>query len=268
MTRSDILKIADELYGLPPAEFTPARAEAMSAAKGTDLAPLIKALRKPSMTAWLVNVLVRNQPDDIDQLIEVGAALREAQADGDGGRLRALSGRRRQLVAELSANASTGHRVSDSVARELQTTLDAAVLDPGAAGAIRSGRLIRALTATGVDPVELAAAVALPDQLPAIARVQLRSVPDAEPTIVTRPERPDLEAARARIALAERAVVRTQAALTSNTAKIEQAQANLDDAAKALDAATKALARAKTEHQSAVHARDSAQRVLRRAESR
>ncbi len=275
MNGEEITQVADELYALAPAEFTAARAKALSAAKGTDLAPAIKALRKPSTSAWLINTLARRQPDDLDQLIEVGSALREAQLNGDGERLRSLSGRRRELVGELSASAGQGHQVSDAVGRELYSTLDAAVLDPAAAGAIRSGRLIRALTATGLDPVELAGAVALPDQLPAIKRVQLRSVPAAQRSSDPRPESPELQEALARAALAERAVVRTEAALNSSAAKLEQAQAQVDDAAKALDAAAKALelskqalAGAKAEHQAALRTRDSARREVRRAESR
>ena len=55
----ELLDVADELYGLPLAEFTPARDARAKALKGTEHASRVKALRKPSLAAWVVNLLVR-----------------------------------------------------------------------------------------------------------------------------------------------------------------------------------------------------------------
>ena len=56
-------------------------------------------------------------------------------------------------------------RVTQSVADEVEATLTAGLVDPEAARAVRSGLLVRPLKTTGVDVVDVAAAVALPDAL-------------------------------------------------------------------------------------------------------
>ena len=76
----DLLDIADELYGLPLADFTPARDAKAKELKGTDLAAPVKALKKPTMAAWVVNMLVRHETEQVDQVLAVGAALRDAAA--------------------------------------------------------------------------------------------------------------------------------------------------------------------------------------------
>ena len=102
---AELLEIADELYGLPLAEFTPARDARAKELKGTDLAPRVKALRKPSTAAWVVNLLVRRETEQVDQVLAVGAALREAQASMSGEELRALTRQRRQLTAAVTTQA-------------------------------------------------------------------------------------------------------------------------------------------------------------------
>ena len=75
-----LLGLAERLYGLPLAEFTPARDALVKQHKGTDLAPRLKALRKPSTAAWVVDLLVRHETEQVEQVLQVGSALREAQA--------------------------------------------------------------------------------------------------------------------------------------------------------------------------------------------
>ena len=101
----DLLEIADELYALPLAEFTPARDAQAKALKGTPLAAPVKALRKPSTAAWVVNLLVRHESEQVAQVLQVGAALRAAQANLSGDELRALTRQRRQLTAAVATAA-------------------------------------------------------------------------------------------------------------------------------------------------------------------
>ena len=75
-----LLEIADDLYALPLGDFTPARdALAKEYKADKDLAAGIKGLRKASLAAWVINLLVRRNPDQVDQVLAVGAALRDAQ---------------------------------------------------------------------------------------------------------------------------------------------------------------------------------------------
>ena len=78
----DLDAAADELYGISPDDFVARRtalvAEARKAGDRT-LANEIGQLRKPTRTAWLVNLLVRSEADRIEELLELGRQLQEAQ---------------------------------------------------------------------------------------------------------------------------------------------------------------------------------------------
>src|SRR3954466_3024782 len=101
-----LLAIADELYGLPQDEFTPARDAKAKELKGDpdskDLAAAVKKLKKPSVAAWVVNLFVRLRADQVEQVIAVGTALREAQEGMDGAELRALTRHRRQVTSAVT----------------------------------------------------------------------------------------------------------------------------------------------------------------------
>src|SRR5919107_5767377 len=165
---AELLAIADELYGLPLPEFTPMRDARAKELKGTDLGKQVKALRKPSTAAWVVNLLVRRETEQVEQVLSVGEALRQAQASMSGEELRALTRQRRQLTAAVTTQArrtarEEGTKVTDAVADQVEATLTAAMVDPECAEAVRSGLLVAALSTTGVDEVDLSAAVATPE---------------------------------------------------------------------------------------------------------
>ncbi|MBC9732133.1 hypothetical protein [Nocardioides marmotae] len=188
----ELLAIADELYALDLAEFTPARDVRAKELKGTDLAKPVKSLRKPSTAAWVVNLLVRHETEQVDQVLAVGAALRAAQASMSADELRTLTKQRRQLTAAVTSQARAvakerGVRVTDAVADQVAATLTAAMVDEGCAKAVRSGLLVTTIEATGVDEVDAGAAVALPEAL------GFAAVPRASVTSTPPPSRPQLE---------------------------------------------------------------------------
>ncbi|MFC5728400.1 MULTISPECIES: hypothetical protein [Nocardioides] len=168
-----LLEIADELYALSLAEFTPARDKRAKELKGTPLAARVKALRKPSTAAWVVDLLVRREAAQVDQVLNVGAALREAQQAMSAGELRTLTKQRRQVTAAVTTQArrlaaEEGMRVTESVAEQVEATLTAAMVDEECGRAVRSGLLVSALATTGVEPMEpaeLAASLAVPEAL-------------------------------------------------------------------------------------------------------
>ena len=107
MADQPLLDIADELYGLPLADFTPARDAHVKSLKGDkELAAAVKALRKPSVAAWVVDLLVRREADQVAQVLAVGEALRNAQEGMDAEELRTLTKQRRQLTAAVTTRAS------------------------------------------------------------------------------------------------------------------------------------------------------------------
>lgn len=179
-----LLAIADELYGLPLADFTSARdAVARHHQAEKPLAAAIKGLRKATLAAWVVNLLVRRDPEQVDQVIAVGAALREAQDNLDAAQLRDLTTQRRQLSAAVTTSARRfarheGVKVTQSVADQVEGTITAAMLDADAAEAVRSGLLVSALETTGLGDLDLRGAVALPGALGFEATTRAVPAPD------------------------------------------------------------------------------------------
>jgi len=154
-------EIATELYALTPAEFTAAR-NARAAASDPALAKRVKALRKPSVAAWAVNLLARD--GQLADAIELSAALREAQDDLDAAELSRLGAQRRQLVAALAKQAvglasDAGVALSAGARDEVEKTVNAAVMDAAAAAAVLTARLVTTLEAGDIDPAALAEAV-------------------------------------------------------------------------------------------------------------
>jgi hypothetical protein len=157
MTGGQVDEAADELYGLTPSEFTAARdarAKAAKQAGDKDAAREIKALRKPTVTAWLANQLVRHHAAEVGPLAELGAALREATAALSGPQLRDLSRQRNEVVRALVRQArglaaEAGQAVSEEVARGLEETLNAALADPAQAELLLQGRLSAQLRHSG-----------------------------------------------------------------------------------------------------------------------
>lgn len=166
-----LAEIADELYALAPAEFTAARnarSRDIKDGKDLELAQRVLELRKPSPAAWAVNLLARERRVELEQLAELGVAMREAQEELDRAQLAEFTRQRRALVNALAREAAAlataaRHNLTASVTEEVAQTLQAALNDPAAASAVRSRRLVRPLEATGVEPVDLTDAVAAPE---------------------------------------------------------------------------------------------------------
>lgn len=239
-----LLEIADELYTLAPADFTPARDAKAKELRGTDLAARVKALKKPSLAAWVVNLLVRHETEQVEQVLAVGAALREAQASMSGDELRALTRQRRQLTAAVTTRARAlsrehGQKVTDAVAEQVEATLTASMVDEDCATAVRSGLLVTALLATGVDAVELDRAVALPEALGftapardavAPAKPELHVVPDPDRDEKARKAAQEaLAAAEESLAEATESFETAAAELAELEARSMQVQAEIDE---------------------------------------
>ncbi|MEV6135992.1 hypothetical protein AB0L63_07990 [Nocardia sp. NPDC051990] len=143
-------EVAVDLYGLDPGEFIAARAVRVAEAKDAgdrELATAVGKLRKPTVVAWTVNLLARSAPDDVDALLQLGAALRTAQRELSGDQLRALTTQRQQVVNALAKRAGAlaadrGHPVTEGALREVGQTLTAALADDAVAEQVRSGTLV------------------------------------------------------------------------------------------------------------------------------
>jgi hypothetical protein len=173
-------ELVDRLYGLDPAEFTPARDEAAKALrkeKRRDEAKAVAALRKPSAAAWLVNRLRREHPEAVDALIEAGDALRDAQdraVAGEGaGELRAATEAERRAVDALVREARElrpgGRAPSEATLEQARTTLHAAAADPAVREDVAAGRVVREVQGGGAWPFADAGDEAAPAPAPPAA---------------------------------------------------------------------------------------------------
>ena len=145
----DLLDIADELYGLPMADFTPARDAKAKELKGSDLAAAGQGAEEADDRR--LGRQHAGPPRDRAGRPGAGggAALRDAAESLDGKELRELTKQRRQLTCAVTTRArgvagSLGTKVTQAVADQVESTLTAAMLDPDCAKALRSGLLVTA----------------------------------------------------------------------------------------------------------------------------
>ncbi|WP_028812685.1 hypothetical protein [Streptomyces flavidovirens] len=233
----DLESITDELYGLAPADFTAARNERAAAARTAgdrELAGRIQALRRPTLSAWASNLLVRRQPEQVQPLISLGEGMRRAHRDLDGEQLRELGRRQHDLVGALARQAKqlaadAGHPVSEDVQREVESTLHAVLADPDAAREWASGRLTKPLS----PPVGFTAA----------------TTPTAVPPNSSRPARsngPRLATSAAEAKKKEREEEKERARKEQRAARIARAEKDATTAEQQARDAEEELARAET----------------------
>jgi hypothetical protein len=187
---ADLTEVAAGLYAEQPGAFVAARTAAVRAARAAgdrELATAVGALRRPSAAAAAVNLLVRERPEDVGRLLDLGVRLREAQAALAGADLRALHAEQQRTMADVAGAAvalltAAGGAAGPAVRGQVEGTLRAAMGDPGAAAAVATGLLTRDLFSSGFEPVDVSGAVAVPDAppLPGVParRTPLRAVPD------------------------------------------------------------------------------------------
>jgi hypothetical protein len=166
----DLENAANELYALSPDEFVDHRQQLVAEARQAGdraLATQIGKLRRPTRSAWLINLLARQEPDEVTALLELGAALQEAQQRMAGDELRQLSAQRRKAVDALARRAvelgrERGYSAPDGAIQEASQTLQTALGDPEIAELVRGGRLNQAVTYGGFGSTDLASAFAAP----------------------------------------------------------------------------------------------------------
>lgn len=248
---------ADELYAADPAAFVARRDELARAARsGGDRASAaaIKALRRPTLGAWYVNVAARAGLVSLREWLRLGERLRAAQAAGDFTAVRAAGAERGGLEArvlrDLTAHlASRGTTASPAGLEEVRSTLHAALADPAASDAVRAGRLARPLEYAGFGEVDMAAALAAMGARPAVAaEPEARQAGEVAPAEeAERAERERAEqagrAARERDRL-ERELSSARAKLSDAEAGARASGARVEQARRALEQAERAAATA------------------------
>jgi len=285
---SDFDRIADELYAGRPDAFAAARDAAIKQARADKDAPLAKelgTLRRPTQSAWLINLLWRDQRDVLEQMLQLGEELGHAQAAASGPALQRLTAQRRELetalirrARELAEQAGVG--VSAQMEREAQETLAAAIAQPDVAAEVRTGRLVKPAAYAGVGEFP----ITLPARPPARAEAESEPDPDHVDEVAERAARRARErrdAAERRVAeartdlrAAARALEEEESTAQSArerhadlTKRIEQVREQLEKLEKEAAAVEREALNASRSRDHAERARDAAQRALDRAEA-
>ncbi|MFF6914036.1 hypothetical protein [Streptomyces sp. NPDC012466] len=274
----DYDSVADELYALRPEEFTAARASAMASARTAgdrELAERIRTLRKPSLAAWVSNLLVRSSPGEVEPLLRLGEGLRQAHQDLDGAQLRELSRRQHALIRALSVQArqlaeEAGHPIGESVQREVENTLHAVLADPEAAQAWASGRLAKPLSAAvGFPAVAEGARPKRPAPAPPPSRPGNKAGDKkAGDKKAREQQRRRLAQAREDAEAAERELGRQRDEAAAAGREAAQAHQRMEDLQRRVEELTAELERARNEHQQARFAERTARERARTADRR
>jgi hypothetical protein len=285
--RDAVGEIADRLYLLPPERFVAERSAAVAQARAagdTRAAAALTRLRRPTVAAWLVNLLALRRPELLTDLAELARSLRTAQRDLRGEQMRELSTQRRAVVSALVATArslateATPDLGGKLPLGEVETTLNAALADEELAEVVRSGRLVRAVAYEGFGEVPRPQLRLVAGETEAGETEAGEESDAAEGAGDTRPARPGRAALRAAVRRELAAAQEEAAAVEADLERAaavqrdsEQALAEIDAALADLTArratAVAELAGATTAHQSARRALVAARRRLGDAEA-
>jgi hypothetical protein len=266
----------DRLYGLPLDEFTSGRdslARELRKADDREAADHVKALRKPSISAWTVNQLARTERLQVRSLLTAGESLRAAQeallGGGDPSTLQAAFERQRETVGALVESAkkvlrAAGHPVTEATLDRVRGTLTSAAGDEEAAGLVESGRLTEDLDPAGFGPLARGGGARLkPRARPKSATAARKRAP-----VPAKGQRPDEVARKRRIEEAKHEVDGLRAELAERKAQARRAETQARKAERAAEAAKDAAGKAEAELEEVAARLEAAKEALDQARSR
>ena len=234
------------VYRGPLEEFVSRRdalVKQLRAAKRREEADRVKALRKPSRTAWVLDTIVHEDPASIEQLAAAIDAGQTVQSAADV-RL-ALETVRTAVRAVAAAGARVAIRAGQPIeANALVTAVHAVMGDASAFGDLRAGRLVEVPEGGGLDLLTAIATIA-PSPPQASSSIAPHS---PEPTRAAPTAKPAEEKAE-RAAAARADLRRAETALEDAREQSEQAEQSIRNAQAQLDAAERTLLHAQAEAQ-------------------
>jgi hypothetical protein len=243
----------DSLFKLPLAEFTSARNELardLKKANRVDEAERVKAIPKPSLSAWAVNQLYWNHRNEFNRLLDAGKQLAEAQAaqlNGTPADVRPRITARREAVAGLLQMADSllragGHAATPDTLRRIETTLDALSTSTSVPGRPEPGRLTEDVAPLGFESL----AALMPGGAPANKVVDLgaKKLKDAKALVAAK----ENEFHKAEESLLNATAARDEAIRRAHVlhAETEKAEKGVRDAEAALQMARAELHRLAT----------------------
>jgi hypothetical protein len=241
------------VYRGPLEEFISRRdalAKELRAAKRREDADRVKALRKPSRTAWVLDNIVHEDPLVLDQLT---AAISAAQTVHSGADLRAALDNVRTAIRDVAAaGARVAIRAGQPIdASALVTAVHAVIGETSAFNDLRAGRLVEVPAGGGLDILS-----AITITVPSPPSVAPSSQPIAAPMPAPPNAAPSAESLRQAEQKAERAIAaaradlqRAEASLAAAREQSERAAQSVRETQAKLDAAEQALLHAQREAQ-------------------
>jgi hypothetical protein len=149
----------DALFKAPLSDFVGARkalAVRLKQNGQANEAERVKALAKPSISAWTVNQLYWRRREEFDELIATGQRFRKAQTSGKMVNMREALDARSEALSHLSDLANetlsdAGHNPSVDVLRRIATTLEALSVATSLSDRQTLGRLTEDIDPPGFD---------------------------------------------------------------------------------------------------------------------
>jgi hypothetical protein len=258
----------DDLWTVPPEKFVAAR----NALKDAEL----RKLKRPTPSAWLVNMLVRRQPKEIEALFRAGDALHTAQgrvlAGASPSELHDAMRAVRDAVSAAMKRARAiltehGRKPTPDLTRRVTHTLRSAAIDRRVREVVEQAQLTADPT---TDDVEALSDVRVPKH---VKQAKPKAKPQVKPVAPKRDVRAEQRARaeeRARLK-AEQARAKAERAAAAREAR-ERLRVEAVQSAAALDAAKREVARLERELKAArttlTRARDTHTRAKKRATRR
>ena len=242
-TRGELEDNVDALFRLPLAEFIAARktlaARLKQVGRGNE-ADRVKALVKPSISAWAVNQLYWNHREAFDRLIATGQRFRKAQTSGLAGKVAEMRGAldaRREVLSDLAHLAAgllsdAGHNPTPDTMRRITTTLEAMSAYASLPDVASPGRLTQDVDPPGFESLgALIPGAGMTERTQEPARVTHSQKSISATTNTRRKAAPDgdvrqlEETRRARIAAAKVPLQDAKRGLIAARARAQKAQA-------------------------------------------
>jgi hypothetical protein len=240
----------DALFKLPLTEFISARKTLATRLKrdghGNE-SDRVKALVKPSISAWAVNQIYWMHREAFDRLIATGQNFRRAQSSRLAGKvadMREALDARREALSELSTLATTvlrdvGHNPTPDMVRRVTTTLEAMSAYASLPDDLAPGRLIQDVDPPGFDSLaSFVSGATMPARTKEPARVipfrkdtaatnaPRKAVPSGDARQIEKTRQAKIAAAKASLQEAKRVLVKAQA--RAQNAEAAQKKANAD----------------------------------------
>ncbi len=282
-----------DLYRGPLDQFTPARnalAARLKKEKRADDAAEVKALPKPTPSAWGVNLLFEQEPEKMKELLAAGRKARTAQREAVSGRglesLRETIRDARRLADELRWDAARilseqGRSPSRDVVERIAANLQALAFSPSAEEEASRGWLDRDLDPPGFEVLAGLTAGAPVVNLEARRkeREEKKKPAPSHPKKEAKEEEErrkreaaeeaqrerEAERVRRRVAVAEEKVERARAEADPLREETEQAEKAVAEARRRLEEAERAAARVRERYERAAERLAHAEAALREA---